>query len=182
MRTLDVAGHGVAAVGEDAADAAYPVAQTLTATQSATTGYEAVGNVRILVEVLRRHGGIAPRALLGAEFIAGNGPSTLIEVGVASFGMLESDDQPTCRSRLWNRPFVSGLPTELASAVLRGLTARPHIVLPPGVLRVDRAGFDVMNSSEKIFTQTAALLSLAISAKLRGDDPEPGLRAAIESW
>jgi hypothetical protein len=182
MMKLEVENHGIAAVDEDDTSAAYPVARVLTSTVSAMAEPNIGGGARVLVEVLRRFGGIAPRALLGAEFLAGSDPAVQIEIAVAPFDLLDGADQPTCPSRLWTRPFTSGLPTDMADAVLRGLTAEPRIALPPGVLRVDRAGFDVMNSSEPIFTQAATVLRIAISAKLLGNDPEPALRDAIQTW
>ncbi|MBH0777305.1 hypothetical protein [Nocardia bovistercoris] len=137
----------------------------------------------MLVEVLRRHGGIAPRALLGAKFVVGEDDSTtVIEVEVSPFDLLDSEEQRTSTSRLWTRPFTPGLPSDMADAVLHGLTTDPRITLPPGVLRVDRAGFDVMNSSEAIFAKTASLLGIAVSTRLSARDPELILRTAIQSW
>lgn len=179
---IDVDGHGIVAIDEDDKDAMYSASHVLTSTSSARDRPGIDRGVRVLVEVQRRLGGIAPRALLGAEFIARDSSTTLIEVGVAAFEMLDSDDQPKCRSRLWKRPFTGGLPTDLADSVLRGLTAEPGVALPPGVLRVDRAGFDIVNSSEPVFTQAASLLRLAIATKLHDHDPGPVLRAAIQSW
>jgi len=182
MMMIDVDGHGIAAIDADDKDAMYSASHVLTSTSPATVHPGVDRDVRVLVEVQRRLGGIAPRALLGAEFVVGDGSTTLIEVGVAAFEMLDSDDQPKCRSRLWKRPFTVGLPTDLADSVLRGLTAESGVALPPGVLRVDRAGFDIVNSSEPVFAQAASLLRLAIATKLHNHDPEPVLRAAIQSW
>ncbi|WP_433663651.1 hypothetical protein ACQPW1_16940 [Nocardia sp. CA-128927] len=133
----------------------------------------------MLVEVQRRFGGVAPRALLGAEFVVGEGQTTLVEVGVSGFEMLDGDDQPQCRSRLWKRPFTVGLPVDLADAVVQGLAIESGAALPPGVLRVDRAGFDMVNSASPVFNQAASLLRIALAAKLHDADPEPLLRAAM---
>lgn len=182
MMTIDVDRHGIAAIDEDDEDAMYSASRVLTFTSPATVHPGVDRDVRVLVEVQRRLGGIAPRALLGAEFVVRSGSTTVIEVGVAAFEMLDSDDRPKCRSRLWKRPFTVGLPTDLADSVVRGLTIEPGVALPPGVLRVDRAGFDIVNSSEPVFTQAASLLRLAIVTKLHDHDPESVLRAAIQSW
>lgn len=183
MMTIEVDGHGIVAIDEDDENAAYSAARILTSSAPATDSPGTVGDIRVMVEVLRRHGGIAPRALLGAQFVVSDdATTTLIEVEVASFDLIDSDEQQTIASRLWTRPFTSGLPSDMADAVLDGLTADARVQLPPGVLRVDRAGFDVMNSSEAIFAKTASLLGIAISAKLSGRDPEPILRAAIQDW
>ncbi|MFI7667886.1 hypothetical protein [Nocardia sp. NPDC049526] len=182
MMMVDVDGHGIAAIDEDDKATMYSASRVLTSTSPATVHPGVARDVRVLIEVQRRLGGIAPRALLGAGFVVGNGSTTLIEVRVAAFEMLDGDDQPKCRSRLWKRPFTAGLPTDLADSVLRGLTAEPGVALPPGVLRIDRAGFDVVNSSEPIVAQAASLLRLAIATKLQDHAPEPVLRAAIQSW
>lgn len=179
---IDVDGHGIAAIDEDDKDAMYSVSHVLASTSPATVHPVIDRGLRVLVEVQRRLGGIAPRALLGAEFAVRDGSTTLIEVGVSAFEMLDSDDQPKCRSRLWKRPFTVGLPTDLADSVLRGSTAEFGVGLPPGVLRVDRAGFDIVNSSEPVFTRAASLLRLAIATKLHDHDLEPVLRTAIQSW
>ncbi|WP_433525860.1 hypothetical protein ACQPZ2_13650 [Nocardia pseudovaccinii] len=97
---IDVVGHGIAAIDEDDKDAMYSASHVLTFASPATVDLGVDRDVRVLVEVQRRLGGIAPRALLGAEFVVSNGSTTLTEVRVAAFEMLDSDDQPKCRSRL----------------------------------------------------------------------------------
>jgi len=182
MITIDIERHGLAAIDdEDDLNAAYAAAKELTKSVPADAG-AAVDDVRVLIEVQRRLGGIMPRALLGGRFVFGVGQTTQVEVAVAGFDMLNAGDQPTCRSRLSKRPFSAGLPEDFGDVVLRGLAGGSEPPLPAGILRVDRAGFDTMNSAEPIFVQAAALLRISIAAALWGQDPEPNLRRAIESW
>jgi hypothetical protein len=132
------------------------------------------------VEVLRRFGGIAPRALVGAQFVPGQGNLTQINVGMASFGLFDADDQPTCPSILWNQPFTIGLPDEFARAVASALDKGPS--LPAGTLTIDRAGFDLINSSEMIFEQVTAALKTAMAARLSGQDVDTAVRSLISTW
>lgn len=146
MTIVDIAGHGLIATGDGDLEAEYPARKWL------RSSHPAVGMssrpARMYVEVLRRFGGIAPRALLGAQFVPGQGNRTHINVGVSTFGMFDAD-QPTCPSVLWNQPFTIGLPDEFARAVASSLGKGP--ALPAGTLTIDRAGFDLVNSSEMIF-------------------------------
>ncbi|WP_405488606.1 hypothetical protein [Nocardia sp. NBC_00511] len=180
---IEIEQYGAVAVepGDDAA-ADYVAAQQLTASEAATGATDRPQDVRVLVEVQRRLGGIAPRALLGGRFVTGPGDTTRIAVAIAGFDALGGDGQPTCDSRLWRRPFTSGLPSDFGGAVLESLTKATDAGLPAGTLTVDRAGFDEINSSEVIFAQAAAFLRLSIAALLDGRDPEPLLRSAIEGW
>lgn len=180
---IEIEGYGLVAVerGDDAA-AGFVAARHLTAVMAAAGSGDGVGDVRVIVEVRRRLGGIAPGALLGGRFVAGIGDMTRVEVAVAGFGVLGGDGRTACRSRLWKRPLVSGLPREFGDAVLDGLTEGTGSGLPAGTLVVDRAGFDETDSSETVFAQAATFLRLSIAAVLSVRDPEPLLRRAVETW
>jgi len=109
--------------------------------------FPAVGDdgeaVRVVVEVLRQHGGMAPRALIGGKFEPG-GTDLLVDVSISERGK----ERRTCRSQLGRR-LVPGLPSEFAWPVFDGL--RRAAKLPAGQLTVDRAGYDPVESSPLMF-------------------------------
>jgi hypothetical protein len=82
---------------------------------------------------------------------------------------------------LWTRPFTVGLPTEFASAVLDALLA-DATTWPAGSLRVDRAGFDEIESSAVIFGQAGQVLACAMAAMLGERDVEAAVRAVVAAW
>jgi len=178
MTIVEVARHGVVAIGEGDHPAAYQAADWLHSSRPAVAAR--ANPVRMHVEVLRRHGGLAPRALLGGEFVPGEGNQTQFAVAVATFGFFDADDEPTCPSTLWKQPFTIGLPSELASAVTGALGAGAG--LPAGTLTIDRAGFDLVNSSEMIFEQATAVLKTAIAAQLSGQDADAAAWSLVSTW
>jgi hypothetical protein len=124
--------------------------------------------VRLTLELRRNLGGTVMRALLGGEFIPG-GDRTTFTVLVAS-APFDSGVAATCTSDLGSR-LIPGLPIDFAPSVRSGLgrEIEPD-PLPGGTLRVDRAGHDLMGSSEAAFYQAAVLLRAAFSASLHGTD------------
>ena len=121
----------------DEPTATYEAVSVLTGSEPATEPIGPVVEVRALVEVLRQGGGLAPRALVGGHFTSGSVDRLTIEVGMS--GPLTVGESTTCTSQLW-KPLVPGLPPEFAETVLAGLLR--GVELPPGVLRIDSAGFD----------------------------------------
>jgi hypothetical protein len=181
MITIEVERHGVVAVDEDDEKARYEVVDRLRASRPAV-GLRRDAPARALVEVQLRFGGLAPRGLIGGQFIPGPGEETLVEVGVSGIAVLDSKDGLTCSSRLWSQPFIIGLPPDFTDAVLRELADHNDPVLPPGILIVDRAGFDVVNSSSPIFAQAAATLRAVLTANLYDRDVEADVRALVNTW
>lgn len=110
----------------------------------------------------------------------GPGSQTQFAVAVAPFGLFDADEEPTCPSALWRQPFTIGLPDPFAQTVANTLAEGPD--LPAGTLTIDRAGFDLVNSSEMIFGQTAALLKTAIAAWLSGQDADTAARSLVSTW
>ncbi|MEV4575090.1 hypothetical protein AB0K16_17730 [Nonomuraea jabiensis] len=174
MILIDVERGGQIAVADDLPEAAYAPAGRLTASRPA--GQTSTGPARVVVEVLRRFGGHAPRALLGGQFAPGTGTSTSFEVTYAA-GSAASP----CPSMLWKQPYAAGLAEEFAPAVLDGLVEEAG-VLPAGVLLVDRAGVDEVAASEWVFRQAAVMLRGALSATLREADLETEVRSLAEKW
>lgn len=175
MITISMEQHGLVAVDEEEEQARYTMLGHLNASRPAKPDHGR--RVRVLVEVQRRFGGLAPRALLGGEFTPDPSGNTLFEVNYAADG----ESVASCPSRLWKRPFTAGLPEEFASAVLTGLTS-DEIDLPAGTLRVDRAGFDEIESSTAVFRQAAQVLTCALGAMLRGVEPEVEIRSVMRAW
>lgn len=91
---------------------------------------------------------------------------------------------PAVPSRLSpNWPYIAGLPAEFATSVLSVLTGDPASpTLPPGVLRLDRAAFDEIESSSAVFAQASAVLDCAISAAVRGLDVDHEVRKLVSTW
>lgn len=174
MILIDVEKGGQIAVADDLPEAAYAAAGRLTAVRPA--GLTPARPARVMVEVLRRFGGHAPRALLGGQFTPGTGASTSFEVTYAADGEASS-----CPSMLWKQPYTAGLPAEFAPAVLDGLVEGAG-ELPAGLLRVDRAGVDEVEASEWVFRQAAVMLRGALSATVRSGDVEAEIRSLTEKW
>lgn len=178
MTIVDVQRHGIVAIGEGDLEAKYSAMEWLRSSQAA----EGMSSspTRMHVEVLRRFGGIAPRALIGAQFTPGPGNRTQVNVGVAGFGLFDADDQPTCPSVLGNQPFTVGLPDEFARAVVSALGEGP--TFPAGTLTIDRAGFDLISSSAMIFEQAASALKTVFAARLSGQDADTAARSLLSTW
>jgi hypothetical protein len=124
--------------------------------------------VRLVLELRRNLGGMVMRALLGGEFVPG-GERTIFTVLVAS-APFDSGVAATCASDLGS-PLIPGLPIDFAPSALAGLGGAIQVdPLPSGTLRIDRAGHDLMGSSEAAFYQAAILLRAAFSASLHGAD------------
>jgi hypothetical protein len=56
------------------------------------------------------------------------------------------------------------------------------VTMPPGILRVDRAAFDEVESAGPVFAQAGAALSCLLAAKLHERDVERELRLLVETW
>ncbi|WP_143174331.1 hypothetical protein [Streptoalloteichus hindustanus] len=166
--TIDTGGGRLAAISEDDVSARYPRAGTLHAVSSSGDDRPVVlHTARALVEVQLHAGGMAPRALVGGQFVAAESGETQFDVALAS-----SSAEPTaCNSHLWREPFLAGLTEEFAPALLEGLRiGSEKLGLPAGVLQVDRAGHDVVNSSAHVFRLAGQMLRCVLATKLHGGD------------
>lgn len=181
---VEVEGHGRAAIGEDDDRARYTVVERLHGSEATAAPPAQQRPVRMLVEVLRRFGGMTPRALVGGRFVPGPGLETTFEVCVG--GTLEGPHDGSLPATLLNRPLLPGLPNEFAGAVLEGLTRHLEDLecsdLPPGVFVIDRAGFDERESSTAVFRQTATLLRHLTAAALHDRDLDAEARAVMRLW
>lgn len=131
--------------------------------------------VRAAVEILRHGGGLMPRALIGGIFTPSADASLDIEVQVSDQG---ASANPTCTSQL-AKPLTPGLPEEFVAAVVDGLIRRS---LSGGRVVVDRAAFDVVESSPLAFELAAELLAVVLAAGSLGNDAASAARDAVEAW
>jgi hypothetical protein len=174
---IEVAGRKAVAVAQDVASARYDCASMLTAPWSGHSGPSSgPGAVRLLAEIRRNLGGMIMRAMVGGEFRAGaDGGRFEVCVDRVPF---DSGAETTCDSEL-GPSLIPGLPSDFAPAALSGLLADPATYpLSAGVLRIDRAGHDLMGSSEAAFDLAARVLRAALSARLNGTDLDAAVRSA----
>jgi hypothetical protein len=135
------------------------------------------GEVRALVEVQRRFGGLAPRALLGGKFVPSRMGRSPIQVGFGSSQEIEH-----WPSHLWKKPFVLGLPESFAAAVLHSVATLDGLSFSCGTLIIDQAGFDPVESAPPVFGQAAMVLAYALEAMGSGSNVEESVVRAMESW
>ena len=177
---VDLRGRGVVAVREPHGnDARFAPQGLLTGRRGGCKDepHGSIHEVTALVEVQRRFGGLAPRALLGGKLAVER--TGELSVGVA-YGPGEG-----CAywpSELWNSPFTVGLPEPLATAVLQTFVGRDDLFLPCGNLRIDQAGFDPVESARPVFEQAAIVLGHVLEALVSNSSLEESVTRAIESW
>jgi hypothetical protein len=178
---VDLHGRGVVAVRQSVAnDAQFEPDGLLTGHRRGGCLDESQGSiheVRALVEVQRRFGGLAPRALLGGKLAVARTSELSIQV---AYGL--GAGMAYWPSQLWNGPFRVGLPESFASAVLGTLVGRDDLRLPCGTLLIDQAGFDPVESARPVFEQAAIVLGHVLEALVRNSSMEESVTRAIESW
>jgi hypothetical protein len=167
-----------AAVRTDEVSATYVGVHAAHCERSASSGPGR--EVRAVVELSRAFGGMRMRALLGAEFSPNpHGTLTVFEVPFGEAMGLGAVAE--CASEL-GRPLVAGLPRDFADAALDGLGYSAVGALPAGLLRVDRAGFDEVESSEMAFKLAGDLLRCVVDALLSERDPLTAAQAVVRTW
>jgi hypothetical protein len=173
---LDIDHRGALSLDTENVTAAYECGEVL----SDATGSELPGSAfrhRLTLELTRNFGGIRIPALMGAEFVGG-GTETRYEICVTR-APFASGLAATCDSRLGG-PLIPGMPRDFAAAAMNGLKQDSSAFpLPAGRLRVDRAGHDLLGSSEAAFEQAARLLRVAFWATQNGSDVDGALTDAF---
>ncbi|UJP40992.1 hypothetical protein [Cellulomonas palmilytica] len=134
-----------------------------------------VGNARCVVETLRLGGGQMPRALLGGSYAPDLSGRLVIEVETSG---VDIGGDAACASRL-SSTLVRGLPLEFALSAQNGLLRSG---LGSGLVRIDRAGFDPVESSGLAFELTAELLAVVLEAMAFGRAFEQDVQAAVRAW
>lgn len=144
----------------EAPGAAFDPERSLVADVPAAPG-DGRGARRAAVEFYRAVGGLPQRALLGGIW----SPSStgVLRVEVALSGRWA--DEPRTYPGQLGHWLLPGLPDEYGEEVMNMLTAAG---LPSGVLTVDRAAHDPVESSQVAFRATALVLAAALGA----DEPQ----------
>ncbi|GAA2148401.1 hypothetical protein GCM10009760_40390 [Kitasatospora kazusensis] len=151
------------------------------------TGFGALPNPRLdsaraVVELQQNRGGALFRALLGGEFVPGDGGELAVRVASGAAG---SAGHPP---GLLGGGLAPGLPQEFADPVADGIADDVRLGgAPSGVLLIDRGGFD-RESSPLLFMAAGRLLLRMLLAISRGTSPEPVAefwaerRGALPAW
>jgi hypothetical protein len=132
------------------------------------------------VEVRRAAGGIAPRALLGGSFRFEEGPALSLRVAWSGTLAGEGAEGEACEGLL-GQSLLKGLPDEFAAAVLRGLNSARELNAP-GILSVQQAGYDPVDSSEYAFERAALLLKWVLLANAPQGPSSADLATFLDGW
>ena len=132
------------------------------------------------VEIRLRWSGINPCALLGGTFTHQEIPSLSLRVARAG-ATLGVDASDAGSEGLLGQPLVKGIPDEFAAAVVRGLTSQVGLNRP-GVLRVDKGGYDPVDSSRLAFERAAELLKWVLLANGSAGPSADDLATYLARW
>ncbi|WP_369262149.1 hypothetical protein [Streptomyces sp. R35] len=134
----------------------------------ATTGVRS----RAVLELQQNYGRLQFRALVGGEFVPGEGDRIAWRVRCWETA------RPTPQQGLLPGALLPGLPARLDHAAAMGLWANLNAgALPAGQLVIDRAGYN-QESSPALFTTAVKLLVHVLLAGVFGSPAEP----VIRSW
>lgn len=173
MISVDVPGHGIAAFDFEDVDVNFERVGWLTGSRPAISDSFAKP-IELRVEVMRRLGGLSPRALLGGVFVPQDDSMFTVEVAYTG-----PETAPVrWPSHLSRRAFIAGLPDEFARAVVDELVVARQI--PAGRLRIEHAGYDEMDSSTVAFRQAARLFGDLLVAEDR--DAMATVRDGVSRW
>jgi hypothetical protein len=167
-------GNRRAAIHLDVESARYAVDHE-TRQAECVSGNPLTGEKRAVVEVHHRVGGNPQRALLGALLTPG--PTDELDVVVGLSGAITNGATPSCPGSL-GRDLVPGLPDEFGSAVIETLSSALQI---PGVLAVDRAAYDEVESSSRMFGVAAAVLAAVLGCQ-SVDQVDDAVRRQLATW
>ncbi|MES9521105.1 hypothetical protein [Streptomyces capoamus] len=127
---------------------------------------------RAVLELQQNYGRLQFKALVGGEFVPGEGDRIAWRV------RYWETVRPTPQQGLLPGALLPGLPAGLDHAAARGLRANLNAgALPAGQLVIDRAGYN-QESSPALFTTAVGLLVHVLLAGAFGSPAEP----VIRSW
>lgn len=166
-----------ASAGPDQPGAAYEIFDWLSRDLPRQCSRSAFATRRAVVELRRTAGGLIHRALIGGEIRASTG--IRLHIGVSA--TLTRGAARSCPSSLYE-PLVPGLPDEFARSVLDTLwegLARVETCLE---MRIDRAGYDEVDSTPLAFSGAANVLLAVLVGDILGRDAAGSIEAALQSW
>jgi hypothetical protein len=109
------------------------------------------------------------RALLGGSFAFDAARTeTLVRLHTEELD-ITAERTDLCPSRI-GRPLLCGLPVEFGEAALSGLLGSSEPRLPGGILVIDRAAHDPVDSSEFAFRIGGDFLVYILAARFSGTD------------
>lgn len=138
---------------------------------------ELAGNVanvpccRAVVELRQFQGGMAPHVLVGGKYEPG-GERLIVKVGT----MAVLARRRTCAAR-FGRRLIPGLLEEYGESVLGGLART--LQLGPGVVTIDRFGFDPVETSELATELASEILGRVLN--VAGEPSDSDVRAWLEA-
>ena len=138
--------------------------------------------LRIVVELLRAHGGFRVRALLGGVF---RGLPTRDRLVLATHFAPEpwALDRPRDVPSDLGGPLACGLPADFAETAHRDLLSSLGAAgVPAGVFGMDLAAHDPVDTSEYAVRLTADVLAVALAARLSGRDVEQRVLELVIAW
>jgi hypothetical protein len=180
MPAIERSGTWRIAVSDVDPSAVFESREWLRWSTTVAVGPTATREVSAMVEVVRSASGLVPRALVGGQFHPG-GSGVVFEVG--STGDLTQGALRSCKSLL-GHPLVPGLPIEFAQAALDGVArVADSLTLPPGILRIQAAGYDEVESSPIAFERAGGALVWVIQEMYSTSGLRPqNLAQLIGAW
>jgi hypothetical protein len=131
-----------------------------------------VQSVRVVIEIQRRFGGLAPRAFIGGSFTVSNTDKAVLEIR----HLPEMSSPGSFAGHLWSKQFLAGIPLEFCDGIRQGIEREVNGEIPGGLLVIDRGGFDEIESSAVIFQQAASVLGRVLATLMREGDAEAQVR------
>jgi hypothetical protein len=153
-------------IAEDEPTAAYHPARIVAAQLAPTTASQ--HSRRSVVELQQFQGGMAPHVLVGGVYTPGEG-ALLVQLGV----MAKPGRRRTCGSALGRR-LIPGLTEDFVESVLGGISRTLDV--GPGVLLIDRFGFDPVETSFLATELAAEILGRVLS------EEEPPSESQAATW
>jgi len=174
-----VSGGRSAAIDEDLPEAEFQAEKYIHADVHAKNLRQSKA-VRSIIEIQRNLGGMRWRAMLGGTWLPKPGRLLALDVGIVSASAVSAG--PDCPSLLKGEfSYRVGLTEEFAPHALNGMLEKVgQLSLGPGVILIDRAGFDD-ESSSIIFRLAGRMLVTVLAALAHGEDPTAEALAELTS-
>jgi hypothetical protein len=165
----------VVAICRARSDAPYDPASWISESWAAATG-SGLGPLSASVELLHRRGGNPQRALLGGTYTPDSDDRLCLRIATCSW---LADSSRTYDSQ-FGGGLIIGLPVELAGSIGVGLRQRDS--LRSGMLEVNRAAYDDVDSSERSFENVSELLGIVLDGSLSLEGVNDEALHCMRSW